>query len=404
MIPKTTIRVHNGAWYRKVAPVEISLAKLKAKLKGLSIDRLEIKKDGKIIPFQIDRLDQNDSLKDVLVFMADVPGYSSTDYYLHEADLKQEVDKNIAVKVLPKQKEKWDFELKNNSIEVKFHRGRTPMGDCAGSAYYVKIEGGAELTNPFGVIMPEGYKRVMWLDRIWVAKPWNPPISRQDWYQPVYEWYVGNKDYEYVNSGEGPVRGFLTLRAPLQYENSYKLEIENPIHSGPGKALTSYDCYLYRILTLYSDKYYVHEEIYVEAKKFRIKINGEEIKSGEISIPIAFSSRFKTFVPGLYGYGPDFRQIWKKDIIPDWFAFGNNSFPHPRIGFASNVHVENYFFDPISNYGQWDLSPSWHVRCIHQFMEGKNVPPKDRQEYNFEHVAGSNWYDAIYTPLWGEIV
>jgi hypothetical protein len=243
------IRIHNEAWHKKVAPVEISFAKIKAKLPDLSIDLLEINDEGgEIIPSQIDRLDPTDSTKDVLIFMAEVPGDSFTDYYLCEADSKKKVDKSSAGRVIPLQEEKLDFELKNNCIEMKFHRGRTQVGHSAGSAYYIKIKEGAELTNPFGPIVVPKFKRAIWLERIWVAKPWNPPINRQDWFQPIYEWYVGDIDYEYVNAGEGPVRCFLTLRAPLQLpdEKLYALDFENPIPSGSGKALTTYDCYLYR--------------------------------------------------------------------------------------------------------------------------------------------------------------
>ena len=455
-----SIVVHNNdeAWHNRKAPVEMSLAKIKAKyhLKEWDITRLQVlDTQGEPVQFQIDQVDLDDPTKDILVFTAEVPEKSSN-YLLSETKYRPLKEEKTVSKIMPIQKEMfsidtgaendlneniipenlkdrfktkgfplsdnatvtkekenkwvisdkertyiirreegelniyeiWDFKLENDKIELQFHRGRTPLGYLAGSTFNMKIKGGADLMKPFGdeYDAPEWMKKLMQIEEIWVSLPWNPAKEQH--------WYLANQDYEYVNSGEGPIRCFLTLRS------NFKMEFENPLRSGPGKIITRYDCYLYRIISLYSGKDYINEDIYAEAKKYTLihEVDGKsfEIKKvDDINLPLNFRTRFLMFVPGLRSHDTNFEKIHP---LPDWFAVGNDSFPHPGIGFASNCHIES-----LSSFGdsfRWAISPTWHVRCLHQFMEGKNTPIKG-EKHDFGHVVGSNWYDAIYTPLWG---
>ena len=389
--------IHNEAWYRREkAFVEMSWEKIRAMLGNALRENSEALfriKDGQGNPvrFQIDQVDPYDRSKDMLVFLANVPGNSTATYYITDEVTGKEEKASDNAKIHSRSPQHWDFILQNGIVELSVHRGRTPFGYLAGSAFSVKLlDGDVEITDPFGMRAPEYARRAMQIERIFTKLPWNPDSET--------EWYFADCDYEYVNSGGGSLRSFLTLRAP------FFIEYENPVRSGPGKVITYLTCFLYRLISLYVGKDYVREDIWVEAEKYRkVFKNAKEelLEEGSMRVPLSFRASFSMSIPGLRGSGVDFR---KMHICPDWFAVGNDYPPHPGIGFASNAHV-NMVHDPeIGNYFcTWDLTPTWYVRCLHQFMGGRNVTGTG-QEHNFGHVVGSNWYDAIYAPLWGEIV
>jgi hypothetical protein len=258
----------------------------------------------------------------------------------------------------------------------------------AGSVYSAKMTGGTEISNPYQIPVMEWSKRLMQVERAFIKLPWDPAAE--------IDWYFGDEDYEYVNSGEGPARSFLTIRAPFQ------IVFEHPVRSGPGRIITRFNCYLYRIISLYPQKDYVCEDVQAEINSYEKAFVGKEqltLDNGNMFSQLCIALRTYMYVPGLRGQGLDFKRI---NTCRNWFAVGNNAFPHPGIGFASNVSISS-LYDMGDYYCRWDLSPTWHIRCMHQFMEGKNVP-KIGDDYDFGHVVGSNWYDVIYTPLWGELV
>jgi len=384
--------VHNESQYWRLSPVEMSWAKISAKWQsqfGESLEQCQVlDSNGKPTLHQIDRVDINDPTKDMLVFLADVQERSTAMYSISriDSDETEEIEQKATIRFLQPE-EKWDAELSNSEIKMLFHRGRTPSGHMAGSAYSLETSTGINLTNPYN--LPVLGKRLMQLEKIFIKTPWDPYSEA--------EWYFADCDYEYVNSSEGPLRCFLTVKAP------FYMIYDNPVRSGPGKIITRLNCFLYRVISLYSCRDYVCEDIYAEAKGFRksIVVNGTELllDEGINSLDLSFVARFHMVVPGLRGYDRDFKMIY---VCPDWFSVGNNSFPHPGIGFASNVHVTQPK-DLGDLHWNWDLYPTWHIRCLHQFMYGKNTPEKEGI-YDFGDVVGKRWYDVIYTPLWGEMM
>ena len=492
------VRNNEVAWIDRMAPVEISLTKLIYKYKDISPrlinilqksnpdeiqNELELVNESDIpIPFQVDRIDPQDHLRDVLVFIAEVhqkdaiyrirkkleylfrwneiPGEDNgrlMEFLTQKFDLdrvkttenvkvvkvdngrtidistgknslslklndeKNEVnldiddvktDKFIAKKeydslyiykpektnsiqkgdarIIPSN-ENWDFKIKNKDIEVHFHRGRIPNRDMAGSAYFVKIRGGSEVTCPFGTDhqLQEDDKRLMQIKEIWVSKPWNPGE-----YHQVKD--IDQKDYEYVNSGEGPVRCFLTIRS------KFELDYEMPLRSGPNSIWIKYQCYLYRIISLFSGKYceigryHINEELYVEAKNYRLMCDIEEEKSFDTYMPLNFKVRFYMYIPRIMTRSKsDYRSL---HLIPDAIVIGNIIEPNPAVGFASSCHIENISSKAYGNSVSWYTSPTWHQKCIHIFIDKNNL---DRSNPDMFHIVGSDWYNDIYTPLWG---
>jgi hypothetical protein len=228
----------------------------------------------------------------------------------------------------------------------------------------------------------------------------------------MQEWYLADRNYEYVTSGEGPIRKFLTLKSP------FIMDFENNLSSGPGKITERYFCNLYRIISLYSgvhklndkdyfsDRYYINEEIYAEAYNHKTIYTGHKKNEENLfrfdetrfKLPLFFRPRFSTYIPGLLSINPNPEISYPNAIHPrGWFAIGNNTPPCPGFGFACNCHVEKVstFYDQIS----WDVSPTWHLRCLHQFMDRTNTPG-NQNDYDFGEVIGSNWFYEIYKPLW----
>jgi len=363
--------VKNDSWRTKLEPVEIDLRIVKEKI-DLKSNDVEIKDEaGDVISHQIDQINPKNNSA-TLVFIADVPGGKEKKYHI------QKVDKRVDLK--PKTPIDWDYHFQNDKLEIWFHRGRR-FGWLSGSASFVKYRDGCEIIDAFGTNIQ--HKKAMQLENIWIRLPWQ--TSEEQHY------FLGDVDYEVLACKKGPIKQFLTIGRPIV------LEFTNPLPSGPGKIITEYTCYLYRTLSLYNYEDFMREECYVETfgkrdyieiDKRKVPINDKE----EIIVPLSFRAQFCAFIPGLTVDGKILEHP-----VPDCFACGSDKFPCPGIGFASNVHILN-IAEHGAWTGNWTLQNTYHVKCIHLFMEAKNC--LWGSSCNFGDVIGERWFEKILKPLY----
>jgi len=388
---------------KRDAVVEINLAKIRCKYNlgdswpfkndvnpGIKV----VDSSDNSIPFQIDRIDPHDSSRDMLLFNAHINEINS-EYYIMEGSTDK-TKLNVSIKAIDENN--YYFEMENNLIKFKF-RLDPWLGTFGGSAHDIQFKRGNETISPFGI---SWMNKFMQIENIYISEPFNIPSPR-GLYPP--------DGYNYVAHGEGPLRCYLSIRYP------FDLEFERSLSSGPGKFINQYKCFLYRFISLFYDKYYVKEEIYVRAEKCKMMyaVNGEkrelrEINTIDFDIPLEFETQFFMNVPYIAGYnkktqitGPNIKYEPDKITSPieAWFAVGDNSPPNCLgIGFASNCHMKalpNRQF-PIGDAYRWLISPTWHLTCLHQFMNKTNIAK--HKEDVFGGVIGDNWHDMIYTPIW----
>jgi hypothetical protein len=384
--------------------VEISLAKIRCKYdlgKNWPFEKnltYNIKIEDSLkrsVPFQVDRIDPYDSSKDVLFFDAQTNS-RITDYYIVKGE-----SENPEQKVSIKSKENnYDFELENNLIKLKFRRGEW-LGSFGGSAHDIEFKKGNDTYYPFG---SSYLNKFMQIENIYIPAQFKI-LGDRGLYPP--------DGYDYMASGEGPVRCYLAIKYP------FDIEFEIPHLPGPGRFINQYKCFLYRIISLFYNKYYLKEEIFIRAESYRTlyTINGKMLELKEQTIcdlvPIKFETKFFMNVPYIEGYsrnlqitGPNIRYEPNKITSPKeaWFAIGDNGHPNcPGIGFASNCQMNELPEKEFPRHGdayRWLVSPTWHLSCLHQFLDRTNIAKEN--EDIFGGVIGNNWYNEIFTPLWCE--
>jgi len=364
----------------RIAPVEINLTELRKKrnFTEKDIDNLQIldvegkpaEIDGKPVKCQIDRIDKNDTTKDVLIFIAEVKENPAI-YYISNT-----IDKEEAI---PFSKEKWDkdiwrFQLENDRIELELERG-TAYKNLAGSASNVLIKGSDNKnSHSFGKIM-------MQLEGLRVSR------FNQSGYFPY-------TDYEYVSSGEGKIRTFLTLK------QSIGINFVEDFNFGQKRYYDKCNCDIYRIISLFNGKDYIKEEIFIEAKNLENTANRTSHYLNNFKILFEFSPSFYTYVPTINEWMEariDYPEGDKKNR--GWFAAGNEG-KNIGFGFASNSIIRGNV-NVFENHFRWTVSPTYHLKCLHQFIDKTNA--QDEGKFDPGHVVGSNWFDSIYKPLWSSL-
>ena len=371
------ILVKNPAYYWRHAPVEIDLEKVKNEL-GLSGTVKEedviLKYDGEIVPFQIDDLYRiNNTPKQVLTFLAIVEGNSSKTFTLYKTDSPVNHNFNTLCSCDPVCDD-WDFQFKNDKINIYFHRGRVPIGRdawCAGSATAGWVNHwweSIDLLKTYGPIWDHSsnrcsFARAMQMDQFRVFKP--SGAREQEPHYPA------DKDYKLESyKKEGPIRAFLSIRYP------FSLEDKN----------VKYKCNLYRILYIYPWTHYLLEDAFIKAQS----------KGKASTIDLKFQPTY-----GCHIHHHKFEIFREHDSWKvGWAQVADKKLL--GLGFGSNTPVayenhpcrcEHSFFDL-----RWTLEPTKKVRCLHLLLE---------EETNTEvliDATGKTWYDAIYHPLSVEVI
>ena len=355
-----SVLVHNNEyprWYYREGFVEVSLEKLRAsQSKSYSdLKYIEFKDErGNQVQAQLDITDPKDRAKDVIVFLANL-SRGSKKYYISEGEgdsspkLSQPRIRDVS------KAENWDFEMENDQILLRFRRGEHYHGNFGGSIYEIAFKGDNEWD--FSPFEPNYFQKFMQIEHI------SFPFSQQ----PKF---ILTGNYEVVNKGEGPNRCFLTIRCPL------KVDFEYPLPSGPGKFIKRYDCNLYRIISLYSNKNHINEEIYCESMSKTLLFNKSGIETeikGDQNIKsfLNFKVNFLMNTIHLDALGKKFKVHEPKDHWPilGWFAVANDTpEQRPGIGFASNCHIirdKNFGYDGPKF--RWSVSSTWHLKCLHLF-------------------------------------
>ncbi|MFQ4141038.1 hypothetical protein [Chlorogloeopsis sp. ULAP02] len=335
---------------------------------------------------QIDRVDPEDSSRDILVFSlseAVPPGsddYSITSAFVEVArgkPVSQEFGEPSLEIVYGSDGQERGVRLMNRRLIVWFNLVPAPENDgrnwFAGSATSVQLEH-QEILDQFQAAMGEWInqdpeKRCMQIDELQLTGLWDST-------SPHYQVSVYDRSYRLVSHSCGSVRASMTIASePFDYSDL------DP-HTGKEYHLS---CQLYRVFSLYAGADYVIEELFVKAKP---KNNNTATEA----INLNFAARY-------YAYMDMSQQpsIYQNPNVPDWFAVGSSFEPYAGYGFATDIHVDSvgYSQDVNDKRFSWQLLPGKSANCLHLFMR---CPDKD-----FDLQAGKYWYEFIYKPLKAEI-
>ncbi|MBI5594246.1 MAG: hypothetical protein HY881_27670 [Deltaproteobacteria bacterium] len=278
--------------------------------------------------------------------------------------------------------DKWDPErtvygvkLRNSELEIYVSLVHSPLLhtdlDYTGSVTSVLLRKAPHNTigNPDNMLSPQE----------WCAnKRWGQ-ITKLVFYPPPWEikWYFErsllNTEYTLVYSNAGPIRAMVILRS-----QPFTLSFS-------GKPLFDQDkveisCNLFRTISLYPDKPFYNEELFV------LSAAGQ---------PLSFRPYF---LSKLQFPSSVFSNFARMEHIPDYFALWKNF--HPKIyhgyGFASNSHVRNLELNDA--YIQWRLQLNFFHKAVHYFMFNDIFDFDEKKD--FFHVIGHfGWYEQIYKPL-----
>ena len=136
-------------------------------------------------------------------------------------------------------------------------------------------------------------------------------------------------------------------------------------------------CRLYRVISLYPEKPFVNEDIFVLS---------------EMGKPISFRPCY--YAHACYPEGVE-SELKRFEHIPDYFVFWKHFAGHFRgLGFASDAHVRSLTVNGCEV--RWRLQLAHVQRCVHYFMfYGYPTNPGDR----FHEIGHSAWYERVYKPL-----
>lgn len=221
-------------------------------------------------------------------------------------------------------------------------------------------------------------KRAMQLDYVRI---WRPPW---DHYEPPYcDFPLFNQPWTLLASGSGPVRAWATMVSPKFVFDFRALE---------GERRSSYNCYLYRTLSLFADAHYVMEDL---------RVSGTPAAGGA-GVEFAFAANY--YMSAELSIDPKIVHI---PAIPDWFGIAPNwgGVPKsPGYGFATDAHV-TVVRNPPPGFPRpedeehkafsWSTEAARHIRSLHCFRLETN-PAAIADE------AGKLWYMHLLEPLRGE--
>jgi hypothetical protein len=360
--------LHEG----RTAPIEISIEHIRNKFNNnIDINKIKVlDSEGKLVKFQIDRIDPQDSTKDVLIFEALVKDAPSAYYISVDQSDISHISKPI------NDKNNWDFVLESQRIELIFKRDKG-YKRSAGSFSNLKIK------DPKNSEVE--YARAS--DSSILAQP-----LVINTIHPEQDWVLADGSYDYVGEGKGDLRTFLTFKMPMF------IEFKKGFRLGSGNVFNKCNCELYRIISIYSDKDYFLDEIFIEAKSLENKDGIKTNLKSSDGLHFQFNATFYSYIPDINKYN-DAKIYYPSTDIQNrgWFAVGSLREPYLGFGFACNSAL-NGDVNMLGDYFIWKVAPTYHLKCLHQFMDKTNTQVDNM--YRFDHVVGANWFNAIFKPLW----
>jgi hypothetical protein len=270
----------------------------------------------------------------------------------------------------------YGVKMRNNNLEIyislKTHsKSQTSMNYVGSVASVLVQKAPRTLSNP---INPDNFLSPFQEHE---GKYWGmvkklaiyPPPWEMSWYHDVS---LLDTEYQLINANCGPMRATVTLQSktfPLRFANK-------PPFSGDTIEIM---CSLYRIISIYPDKPYYMEELFILS---------------EDGYPISCRPYYISnihFHPSVYS---SFARI---ENIPDYFAlwrhFGNT---HYGYGFASNSHVRQLELGD-SEIG-WRLQLDFHHKSIHYFIFNAILDYTEKQDI-YHDIGHFGWYEQLYKPV-----
>jgi len=403
------INVANPSPYYRSDYVEVDLESLgiDSSLNDSSLRLFQHHDDSlKEIPFQIDYVLGKDVHKRILTFLAKrVPprkdDYSeiSATYLLEEGEPKQfstpmgkmllnvdyyydPIDLSLGDREEDGFNSEWDADrsvygvkLRNGLLEIYASLVPHPRlytgFDYVGSVTSVLLQKAPRNNpvNPDNMLSP--YDE--YLDKLWgqVTKlVIYPPPWQMEWY---YERALLETKYKLIYSNSGLMRAMVTLQSePVTISFTGK-----PIFNQDEVEIT---CNLYRIISLYPEKPFYVEELFVLSENGYL-----------ISFRPYFLSRIH-FPPSI------FTNLARMENMPDYFALWKHF--HPQLyhgyGFASDSHVRQ--LELSESEIRWRLQLNFHHKTTHYFMFN-DIWNIDGKQDLFHVIGHFGWYERVYKPL-----
>jgi len=376
--------IRNGAPYSRGGIVQVPWSVVAEAIPGLSVDdELEIAFGGSVVPAQVDVI-QKTSDSAVVVFA--LPSVGAGDEHYHSkqsAVIRRRTQPSPGRRASAGEREGGVY-FNNDELDVWFslserHGGSNQRGGAATTVQVNRFEvldAGAASKHPFAG--HDARKCAMQIDSI---RMWRPPW---DEYEPSYcDFSLAGQPWTLVASGGGAVRGWATLASP-PFDFSFR-DLTAP-------ARCSYNCRLYRTISLFAGADYLIEDVAVRGA------------------PVGFEGpRDLAFAPHYFmwsHFGLEAKITHYADI-PDWFAVGcRTAMPGwPGYGFATTAHV-GQVENPAPAHARdereehksfgWSTEPARHITSLHYFQRETRPP-------HVAHNIGNLWYTQLLKPLRAEV-
>ena len=247
--------IRNGAPYSRGGIVQVPWSVVAEAIPGLSVDdELEIAFGGSVVPAQVDVI-QKTSDSAVVVFA--LPSVGAGDEHYHSkqsAVIRRRTQPSPGRRASAGEREGGVY-FNNDELDVWFslserHGGSNQRGGAATTVQVNRFEvldAGAASKHPFAG--HDARKCAMQIDSI---RMWRPPW---DEYEPSYcDFSLAGQPWTLVASGGGAVRGWATLASP-PFDFSFR-DLTAP-------ARCSYNCRLYRTISLFAGADYLIEDVAV---------------------------------------------------------------------------------------------------------------------------------------------
>jgi hypothetical protein len=380
---------------------------------GYSPDGLKLTQDDdtELKYYQVDQIDPDNPAHDRLSFFLGKPlGRGPEDYSKPSGFVTIEGIKGKKQRKEPVSEYKKSIELSNMQLDARFNL--TPESDgggfwYAGSVTSVRLEKCREeghrieyLDYPTAhaewLSRDRGHdpeKRCLQLESIEIA---HPNMERG----PFQKIYLFNQPYRVVSECSGPVRKCLAIASKPFYYNA---------GTPPTGSTAPLECELMRIFTLYEDREFILEELFIN-----VKPPAEPVAPKHLGLH--FIARYFSYMC------MDAPSLVRRENVPDWFSIAD-LFQMQGYGFATDVHVAQVELPHSAYHDQqnrvnafsFTLHPATAANCLHLFSRfdaqsdlplEASVPLPDNLHKLQIHAAewcekriGQHWYEYIYKPL-----
>jgi hypothetical protein len=401
-----TLQIYNPLPYPRGGYVTIPWQPI-AKETGYSPNELKLYQDiGTPLYYQVDQIDPADPSRDTLSFFLSKsidPGPEN--YSKHTGTVTIEGVKSREEKRNAPPEQVSNLELSNNQMDLRINLTPESEGGegfwFAGSARSIRLE----KLSVFGSRMEyldsysefssghDSEKRGFQLESIQLSHTGSPSSVHQ-------QIYLFNQPYRLVSECKGPVRTCVTIAS-------------RPFYYWPPTDEPPVKCELYRVFSLYEDRDYLFEEIFIDIKSDK---NPGKTKDLELYFTACYFTYMRMEVPQVSWY----------EYVPDWFSITDCA-SLLGYGYATDVHVGSiarphspFHEDALKeNTFSWKLHPCKAANCLHlfsafqkdclssfqaqhSFHDQLSDPLKQMAKHAigcFESRAGKAWYEFIYKPL-----